>query len=260
MSSGERRSISVACKPTLNSSDKHYSRGYTTLHDREATYTQLALERLRQPVESWYQYLTLYDEALRGEHESPGNHESYDHDSWELRLRLAVIETSTAKLALDAALAGYYAQALGLVRRMLEAWRMMVYARVRPDQAFRWLEPSNKTGLYPPNDSSITSEIKKYASKKDKGLHTNISVVNEKIRECNKGTHPSELGFAQMETQDDSRRTIGATYIEGRLRIVMSLGTLAMALILDEVKKVVQLNDQWNTNYDAAAIARAKWH
>lgn len=215
---------------------------------------------MSEPVRSWYQYLTLFDEALRGEHESPGSHESHDHDSWELRLRLAVIEISTAKLALDAALAGYYAQALGLVRRMLEAWKMMVYARVRPDQTFRWLEPSSKTGLYPPDDSSVSSEIKKYASKKDKALHTNISVVDEKIRECNKGTHPSELGFAQMETQDDSHRTIGAIYIERSLRIAISLGTLAIALLLDEVKKIVHLNDQWNTNYDAAAIARSKWH
>lgn len=204
MSNGERQSITVAYKPILTTSDEQYSRGYRTLHDREATYTQIALERLSEPVRSWYQYLTLFDEALRGEHESSGSYESHDHDSWELRLRLAVIEISTAKLALDAALAGYYAQALGLVRRMLEAWKMMDYARVRPDQAFRWLEPSSKTGLYPPDESSVTKEIEKYASKKDTRLHTNISVVNQKIRECNKGTHPSELGFAQMETQDDS--------------------------------------------------------
>lgn len=260
MTDRDQRSVPVAYKPILIASDERYSQRYRVLHNREATYVGIALERLSEPVETWHRYLTLFDEALRGDHESPASLGTHDHDSWELRLRLAVTEISTSKLTLDAAPAGYYAQALGLIRRMLEAWKLMVFTRARPDQSFRWLEPRSETGIYPPDESKVNSDVLKYARRKDERLHANISLVNEKIRECNKGTHPSELGFVQMETRSDSHRTIGATYIERSLLTAMSLGTLAMALLLDEVKQVVPLSNYWKTEYDAAAVARAKWH
>ena len=42
--------------------------------------------------------------------------------SWSVRLNLASGAAATAKLTLDAALAGYYSPAYGLLRHLAETW------------------------------------------------------------------------------------------------------------------------------------------
>src|SRR5688572_4256965 len=100
--------------------------GYEILHNQEAKYTAIALAELPDGIALWYRYLTLFDRTLRGEHESPFDERDDRHKAWHLRLRLSGVAVATAKLALDAALAGYYSQAYALLRHMLETWQQMV--------------------------------------------------------------------------------------------------------------------------------------
>lgn len=169
-------------------------------------------------------------------------------------------EVNTAKLALDAALAGYYVQSIGLVRRMLESWRLMVFARIRVDLAKQWLEPNQEGKYETPGQGKIKREIEKYASKNDRRLLQNITIVNRLIVQCHKGTHPSELGFGPMETGSSKHQHIGATYTERRLKETLSFGMTSVGLINDEVQHDVHISEDWASEFAAVGNLMLQWH
>jgi hypothetical protein len=125
------------CKHVLPVSAEVFA-GYRMLHMQEAHYTKSALEAMPDAVVNWYRYLTLYDRTLRREHEWPEDEPSDAYWSWSVRLNLASGTLASAKLALDAALAGYYSQAYGLLRHMAETWEQMVYLRLNEPAAKQW--------------------------------------------------------------------------------------------------------------------------
>ena len=63
---------------------------------------------------------------MRREYEWPKTEPDDEYWSWKARLNLAIVAESTAKLVLDASLAGYYSQAYGMLRHMVETWEQMV--------------------------------------------------------------------------------------------------------------------------------------
>lgn len=153
-----------------------------------------------------------------------------------------------------------YVQCLGLVRRILESWRLMILGRVRVDLAKQWLKP-NHMGLYEtPGEGTIKREIEKYASKHDKRLLQNAITVNRLIVQCHKGTHPSELGFGSMETVDPEQKHVGATYTERRLNEALSFGTTSVGLIIDEVRQDVQISKEWASEFDTVTNLTRQWH
>lgn len=226
--------------------------GYAALHEQEARYTAIALENHPEIVAVWYRYLTLMDRALRGEHESVAAIPSADHDSWELRLRLLGTATASAKLCLDAALAGYYSQAFGLIRHMLETWKIMAYVRLVPQAAINWY-PKNGVPAQEPDSTTADKAIR---TKGDAQTKHNLSPVLGYIKRCDKGAHPSVLALAQVETGHTQYRQMGATYVEQLAVDVMSLGTMSLALILDEATRVLNVDSGWKVELDSATTAR----
>ena len=85
--------------------------GYRTLHLQEAKDTGIALANMPAEIAVWHRYLTLFDRTMRKEHISPSENQDDARTAWGLRLSLASAAAASAKLTLDAALAGYYFQA-----------------------------------------------------------------------------------------------------------------------------------------------------
>jgi hypothetical protein len=50
-------------------------------------------------------------------------------------MQFIAVASWSAKLVLDAGLAGYYAQAYGMVRHLIETWLRLEYIRMRPTEA-----------------------------------------------------------------------------------------------------------------------------
>jgi hypothetical protein len=136
--------------------------GYRTLHIQEAKYTKTALEAMPDAVANWYRYLTLYDQTLRREHEWPEDQPSDAYWSWSVRLNLASGALGSAKLALDAALAGYYSQVYGLLRHMAETWEQMVYLRFNQQAAKQWFSPDGVKPAQEPRQNTILRGIRKH--------------------------------------------------------------------------------------------------
>lgn len=59
--------------------------------------------------------------------------------SFQYRLFMLARSAQNVKLALDASMDGYYGQALGLCRAILESWKRTAYARRMPSESFRFI-------------------------------------------------------------------------------------------------------------------------
>ena len=233
--------------------------GYRTLHIQEAKYTRTALEAMPDAVATWYRYLTLYDRTLRREHEWPEDEPSDAYWSWTVRLNLASGALATAKLTLDAALAGYYSQAYGLLRHMAETWKQMVYLRLNEQAAKQWFSPDGLTPAQEPSQGTILRGIRRLG-KAEFGLLENLDIVEDRISGLNKGAHPSGLMMAQVSTEIAGMRQLGANVDRGLLGNVMSLGTVFMALLLREIEHIVPADAAWQTEFDSIGKERNEWH
>ncbi len=95
-------------------------------------------------VERWQRLLTLHRRALLGTTTFPGNLGDEDgRIAFELRLRLLGMAGGTSKLALDAALFGYYSASFGLTRHLLESWIHAAYVGIQPGEARAWFRQYN---------------------------------------------------------------------------------------------------------------------
>lgn len=248
----------LACKPML-SGPSNLIAGYEAFHDQEGRYTQIALREMPDAAAIWYRYLTLFDHTLRGELESPSLELDDKHRAWDLRLRLASVACATAKLALDAALAGYYSQAFALLRHMLETWQQMVYVRFNPIAAELWFSPDGVKPAREPGTSTIVNKLRGYA-KGDMELANNVAIVEKQIRHLHKGAHPSAMVVGQAAAKEPGWLYLGAKFDRRYLANVTSNGTLAMALLLHEIAHSVPVDDAWREEFNAIGKTRSRWH
>ncbi len=193
-----------AVKPLL-SGPPDLIAGYRALHDQEAKYAQIVLREIPGAVAVWYRLLTLYDQAMRWEHEFSGD----DHHlpAWHLLLYLANVAGGTSKVVLDAALAAYYTQGFALVRHMLETWRQMAYVVIRPSEAKRWFRSPDGSNPREPDEGTIIRALQRRSA--DKVL---LAQANRMITALRKAAHPSGLAFGQTQTGREGFAQFGANY------------------------------------------------
>jgi hypothetical protein len=130
--------------------------GYRTLHLQEAKYTGIALANMPAEIAVWHRYLTLFNRTMRKEHVSPSENRDDVRTAWGLQLSLASAASSSAKLILDATLAGYYSQAFALIRHMLETWQQMAYVRLNERAARQWFSPDGIRNPKQSNQNTVT--------------------------------------------------------------------------------------------------------
>ncbi len=247
----------TACKPMLDGTAEFIA-GYKAFHNQEGKYTATALREMPAAVALWYRFLTLYDSMLRREHASPFDDRDVQHKAWHLRLQLSSTAAATAKLVLDASLAGYYSQVFGLIRHMYETWQQMVYVRFIPAAAQQWYSPDGIRMPQEPTPDTITNGVRKFA-RKDPELELNAREVERQIKGLNKGAHPSGLAVAQNTTGKPGRSQLGANFDRKLLAQAMSTGTVALALLLHETARSVPVDNAWGTEFEAIIEARTIW-
>ena len=247
-----------ACKPVLNA-PAHVVAGYTTLHLQEAKYTGIALEKMPAEIAVWHRYLTLFNRTMRREHISPSDNQDDARTSWGLRLSLASASAASAKLALDATLAGYYSQAYALIRHMLETWQQMTYVRLNEPAASQWFSPDGVREPRQPNQNTITTGIRRFGKNDPMALH-NLRAVEKEISDLNKGAHPTVLAVMQTDTPDPELRQLGANFNPELFWRTWSIGTVALALLLHEIAQIVEVDVDWWTEFDAIRAERTRLH
>lgn len=230
--------------------------GYARLHAYESKYAEIAIQANKEVVSVWYRYLNLLYEALRQEHVSPEAGPSPAWYSWNLRLRLLGTAAASAKLCLDAALAGYYSQAFSITRHMFETWIAMTSMRLVPTTAENWFPRGDGARIIIPKTNTQANMIRKHGEQEEK---RNLPVILAQIAICDDGAHPSHLAVGQMQTEEDGRLGLGATYIESLFVPLMSASTVAITFVLHEAAKLVVVDDDWRAEFQSISEARTEW-
>ena len=113
--------------------------GYYDLEEHERNQMLVAMSEHSDAVALWYRALTQYRRAMLGDWEftraEPG---TVELAAMGLQMQLLGLGVSAAKSSLDDLLAGYYSQAFGGIRHMLETSVQCLYVSFNPDESEHW--------------------------------------------------------------------------------------------------------------------------
>jgi hypothetical protein len=233
--------------------------GYRTLHLEEARYPGIALQCTPAEIAVWHQYLTLFNKTMRREHISLSANQDDAHTSWGLRLSLASAAVASAKLTLDATLAGYYSQAFASIRHMLETWQQMAYVRLNEPAARQLFSPDGVREPHQPNQNTIARGIRRFG-KSDPVVLQDLGVVETEISNLKEGAHPTVLTVMQTVTADPEQLRLGATFNPDLFRRTWRIGIVALAPLLHEIVQIVQVDEDWWNEFGEIRAERSRLH
>lgn len=180
-----------------------------------------------------------------------------------LRLDLLGLAATNSKLALDALLGGYYSGCMAIERHMLESWRRAAYARVHPEDIWRWYPKEtwpDDVLLGPkilpakvPSAVDIATAIQERGNDLDKMFLPN---VGRGIKALNAHSHPTIEGASHLwDVQDPDRRYFGPLYGDSHCRRCLKWGLFAGTILLAEIREMAHLGDTWNTEFQELMTA-----
>lgn len=194
------------------------------------------------------------------------------HMGFEYRLSQIIMTVGTSKITLDACLGGYYSQALALCRNLLEAYKRIAYARRSPHDAYRWY-PREWLG-----DDLVAAIGDRYTSKTPdqndwKRVFPDIPepnvadvldwgfnyAVKLHIDDLHPHTHPTLLGT--MQQRGDSHRgfIVHPDFDAGLAYSVLREGSVAEALLMEELSKLVTVDQKQETLGEAWSADVEQW-
>jgi hypothetical protein len=250
-----------ACKHVLPATEEVIA-GYRTLHTQEEIFNRKAIETMPDAVRNWYRHLTLYDRVLRRKYEWPKEEPDDEYWSWKARLSLAIVAASTAKLVLDASLAGYYSQAYGMLRHMVETWEQMVYLRLNeePGIGLRWFSPDGAQPARVPKQESIRKALRRFSKARNlPWIVHNLDAIEGLLDRLHKGAHPGSFTMVQASSETPGRLQLGAKLDPELLGDCLSLGTAAMALLLCEIEWLFPDSSTWQDEFKSIQQERNEW-
>jgi hypothetical protein len=231
--------LSWVARPMLNEPPEQL-RGYLALEREERRFTTHALISHPELVSAWYLHLALLHEAIDTYRTRPKPDATPTADV--LRLGFIAASGGTAKLVLDATLAGYYTQALALVRHMFETWIRLEYLRLNPGAADRWLVDDDGRPPKPPKEEKIHDFLRKQPDYKLKHI---VEQTIRTARTLNVMAHPSQNTLQQTKGVRPGQVTIGANYEPDLCVKTLHEGMNALRLILTALGDVLNAPQEW---------------
>lgn len=233
----------IVGRPVLNVPDETLM-GYVALEQEERRFTVHALTQHRELVLAWYRHLALFHEAI----DMYGNRVTSVPKpiAHVLRLRLIAAAGGTAKLVLDATLAGYYTQALALVRHLFETWIRLEYLRLNPAAADRWFVADDGTPPRPPKEQTIHGYL---LNRQDYALRPIVAKVIRIIRALNVMAHPSQNTLQQTKGVRSDQITVGANYDPDLCVKTLHEGCNAFRLIMTALGELLDVPAEWRTRH-----------
>jgi hypothetical protein len=271
ISLGNPRHVLVTRRPWMNA--------YCSLDAGELSFRLKAVSEQTEGFNLWLWCLALFRTAFnhpytltddRIDDETPGPL----NRSEEFRLNILGLAGGNVKLAMDAALAGYYNGCLALERHMLETWCRSAYARLRPEDIWRWfpveLWPEGmipaenkddaslgKMPTWPPGSFAIAKIIKKRGDDWDKLFHPKVV---RGYRYLNAHVHPTLEGASQMWEPGNSNRHVFGPTFEGRLCAwCVHWGLFSGVVLLWEVARLKFQGDAWVAELGELTNAVGAW-
>jgi hypothetical protein len=271
VSPGRPRHVLLTHRPWMDA--------YCSLDAGELSFRLAASRSHTEGFDMWLWCLALYRAAMnktyrltddRTDAESGGR----NHNSELLRLNLLGLAGGNIKLAMDAALAGYYSGCLALERHMIETWRRSAYARLHPEDIWRWypvelwpqgVEPAKNRRdqracvmpTWPPSAVEIAAVINARGDEHDKRF---LPKAERGFAFLNAHAHPTLEGASQTwDATDPGRSVFGPTFDEDRCGWCLHWGLFAGLILLFEVARFAYQGEEWVSELTDFANAAAAW-
>jgi hypothetical protein len=226
--------------------------GYYDLEEHERNQSWVAMQEHVDAVTLWYRALTLYRRAMLGTWNFNAEPGSVELSALGLQMQLLGLEVSAAKSSLDDLLAGYYSQAFGGIRHMLEAFVQCLYVSFNPDEAYRWYEQEGGIAAQedPPSMMHMCQSINAEPRFKGTGFPGLMDKVYNAWQLMSKGAHPSGAGIVQTTGESETRHLIGATYRPDHCLAGFDIGLFAVATLLPQALRIAKpelgtWSDEW---------------
>ena len=230
--------------------------GYRTIDGGRCPCAVETLQAHPELVALWHRALTLHWHTLSGTYigEKHWTYPGTPADrprllAWHARARLLGVPGRTSKLALDAALTGYYSESAALSRTIVESWAQAAYLRFYPNEALRWYQaPESEPTRDPPSKYSTLSK----KLRKAKVDPATITLADQLYAATSKGAHPSAEFFHQAK--GEYKGTLQQYFYAPRYAPdyavdVLEWGVLALLLTLYELGHLVLQPEEWHREY-----------
>jgi hypothetical protein len=249
-------------RPLLSGSPE-VEEGYYDLEEHERNQMLVAMSAHSDAVTLWYRALTQYRRAMLGRwtftDAEPG---SVDLAAMGLQMQLLGLGVSAAKSSLDDLLAGYYSQAYGGIRHMLETFAQCLYVSLNQDESEHWYEQEGGIAAQedPPSMKTMCQAIQAEPEFKFTKVPGFMDEVYNSWQLMSKGAHPSGVGIRQTEGEDETRHLIGATYRRDLTLAGFDIGLFALAMLLPQSLRMAKPEvGPWSEDWERVEEDVAAW-
>lgn len=233
--------------------------GYNELEEIQRRVRLEAMTQHQNETHLWYRALTLYYVAQAGIwdlSEIPEDRKS----ARTVQMDLLGLGLSSAKVAIDTLLAGYYSPAYATIRHMLETVLQCFYLDAFPDRAYLWTTPSTaenikRMGARRMRDK-LLSRIRQFEPESDRqACRDYVEGAYQNWELLSTGAHPSGSGLSQVVWTDsgNTKRQVGGGYDRYMTLLGFDHGFYALGELLSVFETTGRVNGGWRQRL-------AHWH
>lgn len=231
--------------------------GYNALEEIQRAVRLESMSRHDKETQQWYRALTLYFVAQYGEWDlSSTNTPEERFQTVGVQMDLLGLGLSSAKVAIDTLLAGYYSVAFATIRHMSETVLQCLYLDAFPERAFLWrseLTPENVKRMAAARmRDKLVKRAKSFQPETDrKALTEYIEAVYRSWELLSGGAHPSSSGLSQVVWPDaEGQRQVGGTYERYMILGGFDHGFFALQGLLERFGYTNRVDDEWRRRFD----------
>ncbi len=241
---------------------------YHALEEGELSARLTATRAHPQGFTLWLRQIALFQSAFNRGYDWSQEPNREVRKAVAFRLELLGLACGNAKLALDAALAGFYSGAMAIERHMLETWRRVAYARLSPEDVWRWypqtlwpddILPAPDGGMptSQPTAKEIARKIDERGSDWDKAY---LPKVRSGFEILTDHAHPTLEGATQTwDAIDPDRRVFGPTFSDPHCRRCLTWGLTTGAMLAEEIALIDPQNEEWFAELASIAEQLGPW-
>lgn len=224
--------------------------GYNDLEEIERLTRLQTLTSHQNETHLWYRALTLYYVAQLGTWDFAGTPEN-ERNAKGIQVDLLGLGLSSAKVAIDALLAGYYSPAYATIRHMLETVLQCFYLRAFPERAYLWLTPPTEDNIKRMGAKRIRDKLlSRIGVFEDDSDRERLKVFIEEVYTnwelLSTGSHPSGSGLSQVIMLGSQKtRRLGGAYDRYMALLGFDHGLFALRELLCMFESTDRVDQEW---------------
>lgn len=236
---------------------KWFVGGYNALEEIQRRVRLESMTQHMSEIHQWYRGLTLYFVAQYGAWDLSSSTISEERlQARGVQMDLLGLGLSSAKVAIDTLLTGYYSVAFATIRHMTETVLQCFYLEAFPERAFLWRDEPTPENIKRMGAGRIREKLVKRVKsiKPESDRQPLTEYVEEMFRSwklLSGGSHPSGSGLAQVVwPESDDMRLVGGTYERYMTLVGFDHGFFAMQGLIEQFEYSNRVNEEWRQRFD----------